>query len=165
LLEELKNIIENASKPLNFEKNKTYLQYIDEIDRKNLSQYENAVKDSYQYEKKLFEYFNIYKEQLNELEIELYDLYSEFMILFPDIEGVERNSDKIILKRYWDQYYFSKLAILNFCSKIPEYVSQSDKAKLKYAACRSLRILLYNGKGLYVSDLFNFIDFNVKETI
>ena len=165
LLEELKNIIENASKPLNFEKNKTYLQYIDEIDRKNLSQYENAVKNSYQYEKKLFEYFNIYKEQLNELEIELYDLYSEFMILFPDIEGVERNSDKIILKRYWDQYYFSKLAIVNFCSLIPEYVSKSDKVKLKYAACRSLKILLYNGKGLCVSKLFNFIDFNIKETI
>ena len=165
LLEELKNIIENASKPLNFEMNKTYFQYIDEIDRKNLTQYENAVKDSYQYEKKLGEYFNIYKEQLNELEIELYDLYSEFMILFPDIEGAERNSDKIILKRYWDQYYFSKSAIVNFCSLIPEYVSKSDKVKLKYAACRSLKVLLYSGKGLGMTKLFNFIDFNIKETI
>ena len=165
LLQELKIIIENASKPLNFKMEKEYLQYLNEIDMKNLTQYEKAIKDSYKYEKKLVDYFNFYKEKLNELEIELYNLYSEFMILFPDFDMVERDSDEIKLENYKQQYYFSKLAILNFCSKIPEYVSQSDKAKLKYAACRSLRALLYNGKGLYVSDLFNFIDFNVKETI
>lgn len=165
LLQELKIIIENASKPLNFKMEKEYLQYLDEIDKKNLPQYEKAIKDSYNFEKKLVDYFNFYKEKLNELEIELYDLYSEFMILFPDLDMVERDSDEIKLEKYKQQYYFSKLAILNFCSNIPEYVSQSDKAKLKYAACRSLRTLLYNGKGFYVSELFNFIDFNVKETI
>lgn len=165
LLKELKNIIENASKPLNFEKKKTFFQYIDEIDRKNIAQYEKALINSHQYEKKLVNYFNFYKEQLNELEIELYNLFSEFMILFPEIDVVGRNSDKIILNQYLEQYYFSKLAILNFCSLIPGYVSESDKVKLKYAACRSLKTLLYNGKGMYVSELFNFLDFNIKETI
>ena len=165
LISELKAFIETASKPLNYKREKEYLRYLDDIDMKNITQYYNAIKDSYEFEKKLVDYFNIYKEHLNDLEIELYDLYSEFMILFPDIDEKERNSDKINLEQYRQQYYFSKSAILNFCSMIPEYVTKSDKIKLKYAACRTLRTLLYNGKGLYVQDLFNFIDFSVKGTI
>ena len=75
LLQELKIIIENASKPLNFEMGKEYLKYLDGIDMKNLPQYEKAIKDSYKYEKKWVDYFNFYKEKLNELEIELYNYY------------------------------------------------------------------------------------------
>ena len=162
LISELKAFIEKASKPLNYKKEKEYLQYLDDIDMINITQYYNAIKDSYEFEKKLVDNFNFYKEHLNDLEIEL---YSEFMILFPDIDAKERNTDKINLEQYRQQYYFSKSAILNFCSMIPEYVSKSDKIKLKYAACRILRKLLYNGKGLYVQELFNFIDFNMKDTI
>ena len=165
LLKELKNLIENASKPLNFKKEKQYLEYRDDVDIKNLKEYEKGLKSSYEFEKKLSIYLNFYKEKLNELEIELYDLYSEFMILFPDIDGIERNSNKFNLAEYKDQYYFSKSAILNFCSTIPESLEKSDKIKLKYAACRCLRTLLINGKGLYNSELFEFIDYNIEKTI
>jgi hypothetical protein len=51
LLQELKIIIENASKPLNFKMEKEYLQYLNEIDMKNLTKYKKAIKDFYKYEK------------------------------------------------------------------------------------------------------------------
>ena len=71
LISELKAFIEKASKPLNYKKEKEYLQYLDDIDMINITQYYNAIKDSYEFEKKLVDNFNFYKEHLNDLEIEL----------------------------------------------------------------------------------------------
>ena len=52
------------------------------------------------------------------------------MILFPDFDMVERDSDEIKLEQYKQQYYFSKLAILNFCSKIPNMFLNQIKLNL-----------------------------------
>ena len=165
LLDELKSKIERASKPLNYTKEKNYFEYLDGIDRNKIKDYENEIKCSYEYEKKLGNYFTFYKEKLNDLEIELYDLYCEFMLLFPDFCGYERIKGKIIIGMYIDQYFHSKSAILNFYSTIPENLEKHQKIQLKYAACRCLNTLLLNGYSSSLSNLFYFIDYTIEGTI
>ena len=165
LLNDLEMKIDTLSKLLEFKKQDNYFQYLDNIGKKDLHQYEESIKSSYEFEKKLSNYFKFYKEKMNDLEIELYDLYSEFMILFPDFEGRERKYGNINLEQYKEQYYFSKSAIMNFCSTIPEGLEKTQKVQLKYAACRCLKTLLFNGYGSFIPELFHFIDYSVEGTI
>ena len=95
LLNDLKMKIDTLSKLLEFKKQDNYFQYLDNIGKKDLHQYEESIKSSYEFEKKLSNYFKFYKEKMNDLEIELYDLYSEFMIIFPDFEGRNRKYGNI----------------------------------------------------------------------
>ena len=164
-LDELKNKIERASKPLNYSIEKNYFDYLDGIDQNEIKDYENEILCSYEFEKKLGNYFTFYKEKLNDLEIELYDLYCEFMLLFPDFYGYERIKGKINYKMYIAQYFHSKSAILNFCSTIPKNLEKHQKIQLKYAACRCLKTLLLNGYGSSLSSLFYFIDYTIEGTI
>lgn len=165
LVDELKNKIESVSKILNFDDKKNFFDYQEGINEKNLEIYKSEIKSSFDYEKQISQYFSFYKEKLSDLEIQLYDLYSEYMLLFPDFNKVERNSDKIILDQYKNQYYYSKLAISNFIATMPDNLEESQKIKLKYAACRCLRSLLFNGYGSFINELFYFIDYSVEGTI
>ena len=165
ILNELKNKIERASKPLNYKKENDFFHYIDGIDKSKLNDYENEILCSYEFEKKLGKYFTFYKEKLNDLEVELYDLYCEFMLLFPDFYGSERGNGKINFKEYINQYYYSKQTISNFYSTIPENLEKYHKIQLKYAACRCLKTLLMNGYGSSLLSLFYFIDYTIEGTI
>ena len=139
--------------------------YLNEIDQKKIKEFEIEVKNSYELEKKIAEHFNFYKKSISDLEIEIFELYSEFMILFPDFPSLSRNSSKTNLYQYYYQYYFSKTSIQNFYAQIPKDLEKSEKARLKYAACKCLKTLLSNGYGMNREDLFYLIDFNSKETI
>lgn len=165
LLDEIKMKIEKVKNILNYEEGKDIFKYLDGIDKKKLKVFEIEVKNSYELEKKIVEHFNFYKKNISDLEIELFELYSEFMILFPDFPSLSRNSSKINLQQYYYQYYFSKSSIQNFYSQIPKDLEKSEKARLKYAACRCLKTLLNNGYGVTRKDLFDLIDFNNKGTI
>ena len=93
------------------------------------------------------------------------DLYSEFMIHFPDFESSLRKNQKINEKRYLLDYYYSKRAITYFYNILPSYLNESEKAYMKYAACRFLRILLNHGYGEYFDNLFEFLNFDEYGTI
>ena len=86
-------------------------------------------------------------------------LYSEYLIYFPNF-GIDYSKiDTMYGHKYYKQYYFSKNSINNFCKDIPNNMSDSDKAKLKYTACRYLNTLLNRGKGSSSLNLFKLIDF------
>ena len=165
LLDEMKMKIEKVKNILNYEEGKDLFKYLNEIDKEKLKEYEIEVKNSFELEKKIADHFNFYKKNISDLEIELFELYSEFMILFPDFQSLSRNSPKTNIFQYYYQYYFSKSAIQNFYSKIPKDLEKSEKVRLKYAACRCLKTLFNNGYGMNREDLFDLIDFNNKETI
>ena len=165
LIIELQATISKAQDYLCFQKNKDPITFMEKRNSTLKDQYISEIKNSYDLEKKLTKYFNYYKETLNDLELKLYDLYSEFMILFPDFKENKRDSKNINHTQYSYQYYFSKCALLKFCNEIPETVSLSLKAQLKYAASRCLRTLIYNSSGLNRDELFALIDCREKDTI
>ena len=164
IIEILENSIKKVEQILNFNIKKDIFQYLDEIDKKKLEDYKIEIKNSYEIEKKISKYFIINREYLNQNQIKIYNLYSEFMIHFPDFNESIRNSE-INIKRYYFQYYFSKKSIINFYNKLPKFLEDSDKIKLKYAACRCLKVLLYHDYGENYEDLFEFLDFEDKNTI
>ena len=91
--------------------------------------------------------------------MELYNLYSEFMIYFPDFQFLPRKNKIIKERRYLLDYYFSKRAITNFYNSLPSYLEEYEKIKLNFAACRFLRILFNHGYGEYLDNLFEFFKF------
>lgn len=165
LLDEIKMKIDKVKNILNYEEGKDLFKYLKGVNKKKLKEFEIEVKNSYELEMKIAEHFNLYKKNISDIEIELFELYSEFMILFPDFPSQSRNSPKTNLYQYYYQYYFSKSSIQNLYHQIPKDLEKSEKARIKYTACRCLKTLLYNGYGTNREDLFDFIDFNNKGTI
>ena len=105
------------------------------------------------------DYFFIPREELNEEQIILYNTYSEFMIYFPDIGNNSREGGKIEGLRYYQQFFFSQLAINHFIDTIPNNINGSDRTKMKYCSSKCLRGLLSSGIGENFVKLFEFIDF------
>ena len=165
IIEILENSIKKVEEILKFDIKKNIFDYYEEIDKEKIDVYKNEIFNSYEVEKKISKYFIPYRENLNENEIKIYDLYSEFMLYFPDFEKSMRKNYKYNVNRYSYQYYFSKKSILNFCERLPKNLTNTDMIKLKYAACRCLKILLYYGYAENFDDLFDFLDFGDKNTI
>ena len=139
--------------------------YIDSF-KNDYDTYYKALKQSiiFDKDKELEIYFSSEFLILDELDKEIFDLYSEYLLLFPNIYGKKKNK-KITTFFYIYQYFFSKKAIGNFIKTIPHNLPKDVKIKLKYSACRTISSLLANGEGKKNEDLFQFLDFNTKETI
>ena len=143
-----------------------YMTYDKRCTTQILDFYQHEIIKSYEIEKKISEYFLIPREELNAKQIKIYDKYSEFMTYFPDLGQNNRQyENKTLGKMYYHQYYFSKLSLIKLENSIPKKVSDSDRVKLKYSACRCLRTLLKSGDGWSNSKLFEFRDFTEKGTI
>ena len=161
-LEKINNIINiNVSNCNNDE----YVSFINKLSQNQITEYKNEIINSFSLEVKISKYFVVYREKLTEQQIQLYELYSEFMIHFPDFQFSLRKNKKINERRYLLDYYYSKRAITNFYNSLPSYLNKSEKVKLKYAACRFLRILFNHGYGEYFDDLFEFLNFDDSGTI
>lgn len=141
------------------------MDFIEGLDKKDLKVYEEEIKKSVELEKKITPYLNFYQKELSEFQIKLYELFSEFIILFPDFDYMKRVSSNLNPKPYAIQYYYSKSSIINFCSKIPSYLTRTVKVFLKYAACRCIKTLLLRNCGQDNDNLFDFIDFSKKDTV
>ena len=88
------------------------------------------------------------------------------MAYFPDLEkNTRKNVNKIYGERYYHQYYYSKVSLITLDNSIPKNVSESDRVKLKYSACRCLRALFNSGNGRNNHKLFQFRDFTKEGTI
>ena len=87
------------------------------------------------------------------------------MTYFPDLEIDISKITENDISQYYHQYYFSKTSINKFCDNIPKNINECDKIKLKYSACRCLRVLLKSGHGINSIELFDFIDFTEINTI
>ena len=161
----LKNAIETTHKIINYDKNQQFLNYSYQIDNSGLEKFYNEIVKSYELEMKISKYFIINREELNDKQIELYELYSEFLILFYDINSQDnRKLGKINARRYYLQYFYSKSVIDNFYTNLPNYLNKSEKTLLLYAASRCLRTLL-NNYGSCLQELFEFINFTVPGNI
>ena len=167
LIKILDDSLDSVKKIVYVKDNEDYLDYADRGRKENniINQYVEELKKSYEIEKKISDYFLVPREKLTEEQIIIYDKYSDFMAYFPDLLGDKRNKTNINGFRYYYQFYFTKNTLNSFLNSIPEEIAQSDKIKLKYSACRCLRILLFKGKEENSLDLFEFIDFTKKGTI
>ena len=161
-LEKVNNII---SINVNICDNDEYVSFINKLSQNQINEYKNEIINSFPLEVKISKYFVVYREKLTKKQMELYELYSEFMIHFPDFQFSLRKNQKINERRYLLDYYYSKRAIINFYNSLPSYLNESEKIKLKYAACRFLRILFNHGYGEYLDNLFEFLNFDDSGTI
>ena len=167
LIKILDDSLDSVKKIVYVKDNEDYLDYADRSRKENniINQYVEELKKSYEIEKKISDYFLVPREKLTEEQIIIYDKYSDFMAYFPDLSGEKRNKTNINGFRYYYQFYFTKNTLNSFLNSIPEEIDISDKVKLKYSACRCLRVLLFKGKEENSLDLFEFIDFTKKGTI
>lgn len=162
----LQNSIETTHQIINYDKNQSFLEYSFKIDNSGLEKYYKEIVKSYESEIKISKYFIVTREELNDKQIELYELYSEFLILFYDIESPNnRKLGKINSRRYYYQYFYSKSIINEFYTNLPNYINKSEKALLLYAASRCLRTLLYNDYGTCFQELFELLNFTVPGNI
>ena len=169
MIDNLKNSLKKVNNIININvnncDNNEYSSFIDKITLNKIEEYKNLIINSYLLETKIYNYFVVYREKLTKQQMELYNLYSEFMIHFPDFQFLPRKNKIIKEWRYLLDYYFSKRAITNFYNSLPSYLEEYEKIKLKYAACRFLRILFNHGYGEYLDNLFEFLNFEDSGTI
>ena len=165
ILEILKNFIDKFNLIIKFDKEEDFIAYFEKKNDTLLTQYQQLIFDSFAIEVEVSQYFSIYRENLTEKQIQLYDLFSEFMIIFPDFPKQSRKDKKIVVNQYYMEYYYSKIAIDKFYNSLPNYLNNEEKIILKYAACRCIRTLFHNGYGGQNKDLFDFLDFNKEGTI
>ena len=128
--------------------------------------YMEEMKNSYETEKKISEYFVVPREQLNQEQIRIYEKYADFMAYFPKLyldSPLEKDKTRICI--LYRQYYYSYNSLKNFYKTFPDNINESDKVKLKYSAARCLRTLLNRGDGLKNSKLFDCIDFTAENTV
>ena len=162
IIKDLKNIIEPSKNYLNYKNNKSFDIYFNNINHKNPIYKEGLIKSEEFYQNSEIEKFFLkYNPLLDECDLEIYKLYSEFLLLFPKIKNKTKNQTYFYIK----QYYFSKKAIENFRKTIPNNITEKEKIILEYTACRVLFALLSNEKGNYVEEIFEFIDFKNENSI
>ena len=164
IIELLEEIINNTKSILNYESEYDYKTYISKINNDKMKELANYIKNSESIENEISTFLK-YRPNPTDEELKIYQLYSEFMLLFPSFKNFPRNADNPYCQKYISQYFYSKKAIENFESKIPEIVSKKDRIYLIYTACSCLRYLLNNGFGNKISDLFYFLDFTKEGTI
>ena len=162
-LEESLNKVQNV---LNYSADKTYLQYRDGIDNEKISSiYVTELRNSIKLEEKIFHFFDVYRPNLTEEELQALEAYSEFIITFPDFLSKKRNDKIIASYPFYKQHYYSHKAIENFMKTIPTTLNKTERAYLKYSACRCLRALLLNDIAISEENLFYFCDLNKEGTL
>lgn len=168
--EQISNILQpslnKVQKILNYNDNKTYEEYVNEINMKELSStYIQEIRNSVKLEEKIIPFFNFYRYNLTKEEIFAFETYSEFMITFPSFKTMNRESQNIIPYKFYKQHFYSHKLIYNFMETIPYSINKKERTFLKYSACRCLRTLLLNGFAYFIEDLFYFFDLNTPDTI
>ena len=165
LIEILNSSLDKIRKIVYVNKNEDYDEYMMRYKDDKMNIYIEEIRKSHKIEKRICEYFSVPRKELNQEQIKIYDKYSDFMAYFPDIPKDSRKNNNINGLRYYQQYYYTATSLNNLNESIPKNISQSDKVKLKYSACRCLRTLLENGKGESLEKLFEFRDFTKEKTI
>ncbi len=151
---------------LNYNKDKNFHEYKNGINMEELpTTYIKEIRGSVNLEQNIMPFFNFSRPNLTEEELIAFDIYSEFMIAFPNFLNMKRISNNLTPYKFYKQYYYSKKAIENFMKTIPSYVDQVQRTLLKYSACRCLRSILSHGFGNGIEDLFYFYDINKPDTI
>ena len=162
----LKEFVEPIKNFLHFnEKNyATVSEYIESFKNK-YDTYIQAIKESLELkkDKDLEIYFSNNFDLLDADDSDIFEYFSEFLLLFPDIKG--KSIKKAIPVFFFiSQYYFSKKAINKF-EKTLINLKNEEKIKLIFSASRTIASLLANGFGKNTDDLFELIDFNKEGTI
>jgi len=143
---------------LNYSRDKTYKQYINEIDKDNLSSiYVTELRNSIALVEELYHFFDIYRPNLTEEEFRALEAYSEFIITFPNFQSRKRNDEIIASFHFYKQHYYSHKVIENFMKTIPSTLNKTERAYLKYSACCCLRTLLLNDIAISEESLFFFV--------
>ncbi len=169
-IKEIKDILSNTLKKgndyLNYKDEYTdYKNYLNNIKGQLIMEYDSLLRKSSEIELMVAPFFLYYKENYNNEELEVIDLYSEFLIMFPSIKNCPKAGKCINKFNYYKQYYYSKKSIYNFQKSIKDNVSYKDNILLKYCACSCLNALLFEGYGKNDEMLFTFLDFGDKNTI
>ena len=102
-------------------------------------------------------YFISFINKLDENDIIIYDLLSEYLLTSICIE--------FSFNLYITQYYYSKLCINNFLKTIPNEINAQEKIKLKLSVSFALYDLIYKEIGRLDDNLFSFVNFSIKDTI
>lgn len=137
--------LNNVQKILNYNENKTFEQYRDGIFKEKIPNiYIDELRNSIKLENEISPFFVFYRPNLTEDEIHAFEVYSEFMITFPNFKSKKKSDQKISPYEFHQQHYFSHKAIDNFMKSIPLTLNKTERAYLKYSACRCLRALLLN---------------------
>ena len=110
-------------------------------------------------------FFSFYRPTLTENDILAFNAYCEFMLAFLSFRSMKRTNKEIIPYKFYKQHYYSHKVIEKFMKTIPSYVNKTDRIYLKYAACRCLRSLIFEGFSFDYDDLFYFCDLNIPGTI
>ena len=164
IIQKLNDIINPVISYLDFKDLKeTPKEYFDRIDKKKNSQiYATNLKNSFKLSKdeQIQKYFSKYIQKLDKEDEKIYELFCEFLLLFPELEERFRS-----INPYIKQYYYSKSVIINFKNKLPVHISKQDKLYLLFSACRVLNSLLRNNLGARNNDLFEFIDLSKNGNI
>ena len=131
MIDYLKNSQEKVNNIININvnncNNNEYVSFIDKISPNQIKEYRNEIINSFSLEAKIYNYFVVYREKFTKQQMELYNLYSEFMIYFPDFQFLPRKNKIIKERRYLLDYYFSKRAITNFYNSLPSYLENKKK--------------------------------------
>ena len=107
-------------------------------------------------------FFSFYRPTLTENDILAFNAYCEFMLAFSSFRSMKRTNKEIIPYKFYKQHYYSHKVIEKFMKTIPSYVNKMEGIYLKYAACRCLRSLIFEGFYFdYDDDLFYFCDLNI----
>ena len=162
----LSNMLNKGNEFLKYKEGYTdYKIYLNNVNGDLIMEYDSLLRKSSEIELMVAPFFLYYKDDYNKEELEVIDLYSEFLIMFPSIKNCPKSGKCVNKFNYYKQYYYSKKTIHNFQRSITSNVSYKDKILLKYCACSCLNALLYEGYGKNDEKLFSFLDFGEKNTI
>ena len=166
IIDKLKVSLNNVNSVLNYDKNKTFDEYFNGIQLKNVRTiYLNELRNSIELEQEINQFFNFYRPNLTDEEILAFDTYSEFMLAFPDFKTTKRKNKNLNTFKFLKQHYFSHKVIENFEKTIPSKVSKKERTLLKCSACRCLRTLLRNDLAIFKDNLFHLCDLNDPNNI
>ena len=161
----LEETIKNVNNILNYKSEYSFKEYKANINNNEMKELSKIIKESENLEKKISPFFMYYRENPTEEELHIFELFSEFMIMFPSLKGYPRNTENPYVYKYICQYFYSKKSIENFSKSIPDTIPKKDRIFLLFSACSCLRLLLINGYGELQDDLFYFLNYSEKDTI
>ena len=151
---------------LNYDKNKTYDEYFEGVDNKNIPTiYFNELRNSVKLEEEILPFFSFYRPNLTDDEILAFEAYSNFMMTFPNFKRIKRQNLNLETYPFIKQHYYSHKVIENFIETFPSTLSKAEKVLLIYSACRCLRTLLNNGLAMFDLVPLYFYDLNEPNTI
>ena len=162
IVEVLQTSLKKVQSILNYDEKKSYKEYIEGIKMNELpTTYVEEIKNSLKLEIEIMPFFSFYRPTLTENDILAFNVYCEFMLAFSSFHSMKRTNKEIIPYKFYKQHYYSHKVIEKFMKTIPSYVNKTEGIYLKYAACRCLRSLIFEGFSFDYDDLFYFCDLNI----